>query len=383
MPTREAYGVVGLALLIFLVAYNLQAGWVYAVDALLVGVLVAGVLSARLSVRGISLSRLMAPDAVEGEAMSVALILRARGVGPRFFVEVRDAVPGLEPAVVLAPVLWPGRAVSITYPTVAVRRGVHRVKDATVHSHGLSGLFLARRTQPASGQITVYPRFWKIARLPLLGTSLVPESLGSARRRGGLEFHGLRDYRPGDSLRHIHWRSSARRGAPVVQEFEQENPGTITLLLDSRAGVQEGIGSESTFEDLVRAAASIAWYVTTRGGIVRILTARGSAVIDATGGWRPTLSTLAEIAPDGTLAPGELLATTLVGRAAQVILLTPESKAITQLARQGQASSGVLADVTSYAIPRGQVHREGSGSLTIPVCVIRRGENIGAALEGL
>src|SRR3989304_7375273 len=103
MPTREAYGVVGLALLIFLVAYNLQAGWVYAVDALLVGVLVAGVLSARLSVRGISLSRLMAPDVVEGEAMSVTLILRARGVGPRVFVEVRDAVPGLEPAGGLAP----------------------------------------------------------------------------------------------------------------------------------------------------------------------------------------------------------------------------------------------------------------------------------------
>src|SRR3990172_3584348 len=97
MPTREAYGVVGLALLIFLVAYNLQAGWVYAVDALLVGVLVAGAPAARFSVRGISLRRLMAPAAVEGEAMSVALILRARGVGPRFFVEVGGAVPRLEP----------------------------------------------------------------------------------------------------------------------------------------------------------------------------------------------------------------------------------------------------------------------------------------------
>ena len=46
------------------------------------------------------------------------------------------------------------------------------------------------------------------------------------------EYHGLRDYRPGDSPRWIHWRTSARLGKPMVKEFEQQHEQDLAILLD-------------------------------------------------------------------------------------------------------------------------------------------------------
>src|SRR5262249_44689783 len=46
------------------------------------------------------------------------------------------------------------------------------------------------------------------------------------------EYHGLRDYRPGDSPRWIHWRTSARVGMPMVKEFEQQDEPELAVLLD-------------------------------------------------------------------------------------------------------------------------------------------------------
>ena len=46
------------------------------------------------------------------------------------------------------------------------------------------------------------------------------------------EYHGLRDYRPGDSPRWIHWRTSARRGELMVKEFEQQNEQELAILID-------------------------------------------------------------------------------------------------------------------------------------------------------
>ena len=381
MPTREAYAVAILALLIFFVAFNLQSGWVYAVDALLVGLLIAGFLSAQHAVRKISISRSLPAEAVEGEPVGVALALGATGFGRRFFVEVIDRVPGLQPAEVFVPVVDPRRGARTTYITTAVRRGIHRVGTAAIRSGGLAGIFAARREVPAPGEITIYPRYWKISRFPLAAWTPAVQTAGSTRRRGGLEFYGLRDYRSGDSLRHVHWRSSARRGALMVREFEQEVPGSVSLLLDTRPDVQRGSEVENTFEDLIRAAASVAWYVTSRGGGVRLLASTSSGPLDLTGGWRPILQALADLRPEGRLTPATLLHSVAIGRTPSIIALTPDPGALAALAASGAHFAGIVADPASYGDHAAAGPSAPIGGLGLSVCIIRKGDDIGARLE--
>ena len=59
-----------------------------------------------------------------------------------------------------------------------------------------------------------------------------------------VEYHGLRDYRSGDSPRWIHWRTSARRGELMVKEFEHQNEQDLAILIDpwlprSKAGAEQ------------------------------------------------------------------------------------------------------------------------------------------------
>ena len=102
-PTGDAVAIAVLAALLLFVAVNVQAGWVYAVDGLLVAALAVGWLSARFGSRGLTISRQMPAEIFEGDRVTVTLQVAPRR-GRRYFIEVRDAIPGLSPhtAVILA-----------------------------------------------------------------------------------------------------------------------------------------------------------------------------------------------------------------------------------------------------------------------------------------
>jgi uncharacterized protein (DUF58 family) len=68
----------------------------------------------------------------------------------------------------------------------------------------------------------------------------------------------VRDYRPNDPLRHIHWPTTARRDELFVREFDLDAAGDIWILLDMAAGAQLGSGIDSTEEHAVLLAASLA-----------------------------------------------------------------------------------------------------------------------------
>ena len=71
----------------------------------------------------------------------------------------------------------------------------------------------------------------------------------------GIEFFALRDYRPGDTLRHVNWKASARRGSLVTNEYETERSGDVTIIVDART-----IGGDENLEATVEAAASLSSY---------------------------------------------------------------------------------------------------------------------------
>ena len=87
---------------------------------------------------------------------------------------------------------------------------------------------------------------------------------------GSEEFFGTREYRQGDSLRYIHWPSTARHSQLIVKEFEIRAATEVTLILDLHKGSDIGAGKETTLEYAVKIAASISQYSLQKGHAVQL-----------------------------------------------------------------------------------------------------------------
>jgi len=368
MPTRDAAAYAVLTLLLLFVAVNLQAGWVYAVDAVLIGFALAGWLSTYLATRPLRVTRTLPGEAFEGERVSVALSIAPVRL-PRFFVRVCDAVPGFDAGAVFVPFLWLQGA-SARYETTARRRGVHRAQTIELRSEGVTGLFQLRRTVTAPGTATVFPRYDALRDFPLPGRQGVELTPVSRPARTGVDVAGVRDFRDGDDPSHIHWRSTARRGHLVVREFEREVEPEATLVIDTRPSSSDDEG----FENLVRAAASVAHYVTRRGQAVRLLVEREAGAEIVTAAWTDTLRFLASLTRGGRFTPADLCAPLPYGT--PVVVFTGDADNVAQLAYAG---TPVVAVIAEGAWGRNPLWLEAMG---VPVRVLREGEEVGRCLDG-
>jgi uncharacterized protein (DUF58 family) len=296
---RRAVGLLGGALLLFLAATNIQSGWLFALSSLLLGALVAGTLVPLTMVRGLHVERRGPPQAFVGEHVPVDLLIENRARGTRISVVVRD--PHVAPTASFLPAIRAGEQVKVRTLRLATRRGVVESAPVEVASTAPFGVAEARRAIESSGQIVIFPRVVPLGRLPFL-----EETVGSvshpgpiAQRGDGQEFIGVRDYRYGDSLRSVHWPSTARRGTLVVREMEIEHPASLVILVDTWA---DG-GIDQTVMDLCcTVAASVAMKALSTGHDVLLAAAEGGrAGPPARMGRQEALTWLAGLAAPGGL----------------------------------------------------------------------------------
>lgn len=118
------------------------------------------------------------------------------------------------------------------------------------------GLFECTRIHTSDGEVVVYPRVHRVDRSTL-------ERLDDSGNRPrptlsrGDEFYALREYVPGDDIRHISWRVSARVGELIVRELEPGSVRSVVLIVDTR-GVPSSIETDEHFETAIEVAASLA-----------------------------------------------------------------------------------------------------------------------------
>lgn len=89
-----------------------------------------------------------------------------------------------------------------------------------------------------------------------------------------------REHRPGDDMRRIHWRATARHGELMVRREEQSRSSSLVVVLDDRHGAHHGEGPTSTFEWAVRAAASISVHFARLGWAVTATTTTGRVLAE-------------------------------------------------------------------------------------------------------
>ena len=158
---------------------------------------------------------------------------------------------------------------------VPARRGRYVLKGASVALTDPLGLTASAGVRAPGQTLLVYPRFWSMDRFDIpLGRRYQPGGIPLSSSTGdAIEFVGTRDYRPGDPLRHIHWRSWARRGQPVVKEYQEEYFCRIAIILDTflpaRPSEQDLLG----FEAGISVVASVADFFSRSEYVVDILAA--------------------------------------------------------------------------------------------------------------
>lgn len=161
-----------------------------------------------------------------------------------------------------APTLFPGQEGRVRISALPPRRGVLRFSQSSLAAPDPLGLFRSFTPLPADQSLLVLPKQYATPRLPLSGGRRHnPGGLRMASRVGEEgEFTSLREYRRGDPLRHIHWRSWARHGKPIVKEFQEEFFTRHALVLDTfpEPGRVPTARDLQCFEAAVSAAASLA-----------------------------------------------------------------------------------------------------------------------------
>ncbi len=132
-------------------------------------------------------------------------------------------------------VLPAGQSCRVTGRVEARRRGRYRLPPLRWDSDFPLGTWRWGRTDWSERSLTVYPRYTPLASLALPFGARHRLNADGARQlaRAAIEFHGCREFRTGDATRHLHPRSSARLGVPVVKEFQAEGRGRTAIVVDT------------------------------------------------------------------------------------------------------------------------------------------------------
>jgi uncharacterized protein (DUF58 family) len=235
-----------------------------------VSALVVGRTRLRLSVR-----RSLNPvDVPVGTPATVDLALTNQGRMPAGLLLLEDRIPyvlGHRPRFVVDRVS-PNWRRTVSYQVKSDVRGLYQIGPLMLTVADPFGLVETTRLFAESQQLLVTP---KVQSLPTVRLGADRAGSGENRPRAiaaaGEEDATVREYRDGDDLRRVHWRSTARRGSLMVRREEQPWQSKCALFLDARTGSHAGHGPSSSLEWSVSAAASIGLDLIRRGYVTTML----------------------------------------------------------------------------------------------------------------
>lgn len=201
--------------------------------------------------------------AQEGDTLHVTLTLINNG--PTIpLVLIQDLIPRplrvSHGAPQLLTHLPAGATITLDY-TLEVQRGVFEFPGVRIYADEPLGLFRRRAQLPVYGRLAVLPRTARLRALPLRPRRTLGFAgpIPSRQSGSGVDFFGVREYQPGDPLRRVNWRATARRpDRPFTTEFEQQRTADIGLILDIRRQSAFEMGSVSLLEHSIHATAALA-----------------------------------------------------------------------------------------------------------------------------
>ncbi len=160
------------------------------------------------------------------------------------------------------------------YHLYADKRGDHHFGDIHVRWTAPLGLVVRQSRHAATAVARVYPNLNEIRRHALdsrLQRQLEPGTIRRRLRGQGREFESLRDYVPGDGLRHVSWTATARHGRLITREYQVERNQSIVLMIDAGRLMTSRVGRLCKLDYAIDAALSIAHVAVGCGDAIGLL----------------------------------------------------------------------------------------------------------------
>jgi uncharacterized protein (DUF58 family) len=379
------------------------AGWAFGSRALypvaigLVLAVAGAALWVRLVRRPLRLRRRLGRrEHVDGDDSPVELELAYAGRRPAATLVVVERIARL--GVRETVVRKRGERLRGSYVLARVPRGRYPFESAQVVVEDPFGLEHLEMELPAGESLLVYPRLVDLERLFSEGGRRLAEGRRLLLRRpSGFDLHSVREYAQGESLRRVHWPSTAKRGQLMVKELEDSPRDEVVVVLDADAAAVVGDPPDSTFEIGVRAAGSILKAQAVRGRraalVVNSARREYQSVHSFDGDWLLALELLATVEPDGH-TPIATLPSDEAGAAARALELTIVTSALSgrlverllQRTLMRHAATVVFVDPASFASSPRPTSADASGQLLrlerggVPVAVLRHGDDLAQRL---
>jgi uncharacterized protein (DUF58 family) len=281
------------------------------------------------------------------------------------------------------------------YTLASLRRGRYRFLEVRAVLEDAFGLYRTEIPLTAPWTLLVHPRLVELDRVFSDGGTFAQDGRRLLLRRpSGFDLHSVRDYEQGESLRKVHWPSTAKRGELMVKELEDSPLDEVAVLLD---GAADAVVGES-FDVAVRAAGSLLLAQARRGRrSVLVVNAAQPAVQHVHSyetDWGQAYDLLAAAEPDGH-APAASLLGDESGAVARALELTVVTSALSPLLvdrllqRTLSRRRAALVFVDPASFGRNGAHPPAQPALLrleavgVPVAVLRRGDDLGTKLRGV
>ncbi|MHC8402476.1 DUF58 domain-containing protein [Pseudomonas sp. MDT1-17] len=188
-------------------------------------------------------------------------------------IQIFDHVPhGLDfEHLPLSVELQPDQRSHIGYRLRPIKRGHFTFEHCEINLPSPMGLWAGKRLLDLTDHTRVYPDFARLYGGQLLAVDNWLSQLGvrQRQRRGqGLEFHQLREFREGDSLRQIDWKATARQRTPIAREYQDERDQQIIFMLDCGRRMRSKDGELSHFDHALNACLLLAYAALRQGDAV-------------------------------------------------------------------------------------------------------------------
>lgn len=293
-PSYTGWVIFFIGLAFFGAATNTMAGWLYVLSGVIFAFLALNIIVARNTVKQLEIKRSLVEAVSAGDQLSLELIIKNPQKTAKTLLQIIDQLPSVlsSPVINNLEVIPPQKTIKWIYYAHTDRRGIYHWQDLDLKTAAPLGLTYCRRTRQIPIKAIVYPEVLPLKTCPIIdniGAEQTKQRQSERLYRAASEgvTKTLRQYRYGDPMRLIHWRSSAKFGDFQVRELETITGGEeVIIALDNASNWEDEI-----FEQAVIAAASMYFYASRQQLEVKLWTAETGTIH----GNRVVLETLAGV----------------------------------------------------------------------------------------
>ena len=273
--TREGKWFIGATLVLGFAAVNGGINLLFLIFGMLLCLLLANGVLSEASLRHLVVTRRLPATMHAGTPFLVGIAVRnIKKRVPTFSLEVEDLVAGKPVDRRCFYLKVPaGREQETAYRRTLPRRGIHHLSGLRLSTRFPFGLLRRSMDMEAPAQLLVYPSLVPVTDALLRsGLAELDERSSTAHARRG-EFESLREFRPGDDPRDIHWPTTARRGQSFVRQYEGNLGRLVVVVLDDApSDASTSDDPAAPFEAAVSLAASVSLLLLQRGYQVGLVT---------------------------------------------------------------------------------------------------------------